>query len=99
MNPERWAIVHAVRPGITDPAAILYRDEEKILANVPDPARLYREEILPRKLDLYVEYVRTRTFWGDLNILGRTALAIVAGAPSDPDARGHRAADGPEYYY
>ena len=84
MNPERWAIVHAVRPGITDLAAILYRDEEKILANVPDPERLYREEILPRKLDLYEEYVRSRTFWGDVKILGRTAIALVAGTPADP---------------
>ena len=90
VNPERWAIVHAVRPGITDPAAILYRDEEKILGNVPDPERLYREEILPRKLDLYEEYVRTRTFWGDLKILGQTAIAIIAGAPADPHASGRR---------
>ena len=86
MNPERWAIVHAVRPGITDPAAILYRDEEKILANVPDPERLYREEILPRKLDLYEEYVRSRTFWGDVKILGRTAIALVAGTRPTPAA-------------
>ena len=90
VNPERWAIVHAVRPGITDPAAILYRDEEKILASVPDPERLYREQILPRKLDLYEEYVRTRTFWGDLKILGQTAIAIIAGAPADPHASGRR---------
>ena len=90
VNPDRWAIVHAIRPGITDPAAILYRDEEKILANVPDPERLYREEILPRKLDLYVEYVRTRTFWADLKILGQTAIAIIAGAPADPHASGRR---------
>ncbi len=90
VNPDRWAIVHAVRPGITDPAAILYRNEEKILANVPDPERLYREEILPRKLDLYVEYVRTRTFWADLKILGQTAIAIIAGAPADPHASARR---------
>ncbi len=90
VNPERWAIVHAIRPGITDPAAILYRDEEKILAGVADPERLYREQILPRKLDLYEEYVRTRTFWGDLKILGQTAIAIIAGAPADPHASGRR---------
>lgn len=90
VNPERWAIVHSVRPGITDLAAILYRNEEKVLANVPDPGRLYREQILPRKLDLYEKYVRTRTFWGDLKILGQTAIAIIAGAPADPHASGRR---------
>ncbi len=87
---ERWVLVHAIRPGITDPAAILYRDEEKILAGAADPERLYREQILPRKLDLYEEYVRTRTFWGDLKILGQTAIAIIAGAPAGPHANDRR---------
>jgi len=77
VSPERWAIAHTVRPGITDPAAILYRDEERVLAGIADPERFYREQILPRKLDLYEEYVRTRTFWGDVKILGRTAIALV----------------------
>ena len=90
MNPERWAIAHTVRPGITDPAAILYRDEERVLAGIADPERFYREQILPRKLDLYVEYVRTRTFWADLKILGQTAIAVIAGAPADSHASGQR---------
>jgi len=88
VSPERWAIAHTVRPGITDPAAIFYRDEERVLAGVADPERFYREQILPRKLDLYEEYVRTRTFWADLKILGQTAIAIIAGAPADPHASG-----------
>ena len=90
VNPDRWAIVHAVRPGITDPSTILYRDEEMVLAGLSDPERFYREQILPRKLGLYVEYVSTRTFWGDLKILGQTAIAIIAGAPADPHASGRR---------
>ena len=79
--PERWAVVHAMRPGITDLASIAYRDEEQLLAAAADPETLYREVILPRKLDLYERYVRTRSFPGDLKILWRTAWAIVAGAP------------------
>ncbi len=90
VDPERWAMVHSVRPGITDPATILYRDEEVVLAALSDPERFYREQILPRKLNIYVEYVRTRTFWGDLKILGQTAIAIIAGAPADPHASGRR---------
>lgn len=76
--PERWAFVHTVRPGITDPASIAYRNEEETLAASPDPERCYREEILPRKLDLYEEYVRTRTFWGDLGIILKTLWVVVA---------------------
>lgn len=76
VDPDRWASVHSVKPGITDPAAILYRDEERTLAAAHDPEAEYRERILPRKLALYDEYVRTRTFWGDLKILWRTAVAL-----------------------
>lgn len=75
--PERWARVLAVRPGITDPASIVYRNEEEILAKSPDPEKTYRAEILPRKLDLYEEYVRTRTFWGDVGILAKTLWVVV----------------------
>lgn len=83
--PERWAFVHQVRPGITDPASIAYRNEEEILAASSDPERMYREVILPRKLDLYEEYVRTRSFWGDVGILWRTALAVGGRQTADCD--------------
>lgn len=84
-NPERWAVVHEVRPGITDPASIVYRDEEKILASDPDPEGCYRGVILPHKLDLYEEYVRRRTFVGDLGILLKTVLVLVKGPSRPPD--------------
>ena len=74
--PERWRYVHTVRPGITDPASIVYRNEEAILANAADPEGSYRNEILPHKLSLYEEYVRSRTLRGDLRILMRTASAL-----------------------
>lgn len=76
--PERWAKVLTVRPGITDPASIEFRNEEEILAQSPDPERTYREEILPRKLDLYERYVATRSFWRDAGILLKTVWAVVA---------------------
>jgi lipopolysaccharide/colanic/teichoic acid biosynthesis glycosyltransferase len=82
--PERWARVHAVRPGITDPAAIVYRHEEQILAAAPDPEGAYRDQVLPHKLDLYEEYVRTRSFPGDLKILAQTLAAV---ARRDPAGR------------
>jgi lipopolysaccharide/colanic/teichoic acid biosynthesis glycosyltransferase len=76
--PERWAFIHQVRPGITDPASIEFRNEEKLLAQSDDPERMYREVILPRKLGLYEEYVRSRTFWGDIVIILKTLRAVVA---------------------
>ena len=75
--PERWARVLAVRPGITDWAAILYRDEERLLADAADPEALYRDQILPRKLDRYEEYVRSWSLAGDCAILLKTVGAVV----------------------
>ncbi len=75
--PERWEIVLSVRPGITDPASIVFRDEEEILAAAPDPDECYRSEILPRKLDLATEYAIRRTLLGDLKIVMRTVLAVL----------------------
>ncbi|MET0858809.1 MAG: sugar transferase [Telluria sp.] len=75
--PEARAIVLSVAPGITDWAAILYRDESAILGRAADPERAYRETILPAKIDYYVRYVRERNFWTDLRIIFRTLAAIV----------------------
>ncbi len=77
--PERWGRVLTVRPGITDPASIEFRNEEEILAKADDPEQMYREIILPRKLDLYENYVANRSFAGDLMILLRTVWEVFSG--------------------
>lgn len=74
--PECWTGVLAVRPGITDPASIAFRDEEMRLAAEQDPVRFYCDEILPRKLSLYNDYVSNRSFTKDLSIIGATAMAL-----------------------
>jgi lipopolysaccharide/colanic/teichoic acid biosynthesis glycosyltransferase len=74
--PERWAQVHTIRPGITDPASIVYRNEEELLAAAEDPEAFYRDEILPRKLALYEAYVRGRSFWSDIGILLKTVRVV-----------------------
>jgi lipopolysaccharide/colanic/teichoic acid biosynthesis glycosyltransferase len=75
--PEVRRTVLSVAPGITDWAAILYKDENDILARAEDPERAYLETILPAKLCWYQRYVRERSFWVDLRILGRTLAALV----------------------
>ena len=74
--PERWAVVHRVRPGITDPACILYRHEEELLRACGNPEDRYRSEILPHKLHLYETYVRTSSFWGDVRIIFQSLWTI-----------------------
>ncbi|MBK7721445.1 MAG: sugar transferase [Austwickia sp.] len=73
---RRREIILSVRPGITDPASIEFRDEGALLAAQPDPERYYREVLLPRKTQLYAEYVASATTRGDLAIIGRTLAAL-----------------------
>lgn len=64
-----WRAVLQARPGITDLASLLYRDEERILAASGDPQVLYRERVLPAKLRLNLAYLRARSFWQDLRLI------------------------------
>lgn len=82
--PEEWAFVLRARPGITDPAALTYRNEEEILSSAPDPETAYREEILPHKLALYREYIESRTTWHDIKILVQTVLPFLHYEPRTP---------------
>ena len=70
-------IVFSVRPGITDRASIEYKDENDILAKSSDPLQAYIAEVLPIKIQYYVDYVRTRSFWGDVRIIIDTVFAII----------------------
>src|SRR5262249_43180358 len=60
--------VLAVRPGITDPASIAYRDEEELLARFADPERAYVELVLPKKLELARAYLREQSLGRDLSL-------------------------------
>ena len=75
--PERWNKVLTVRPGITDPASIRFRNEEELLAQASDPETEYRAVILPQKLALYEEYVTSSSFFGDLVLIFKTILAVI----------------------
>lgn len=75
--PAARSAVLSVSPGVTDLAAILYKEESEILGKAPDPERAYVETILPVKLAYYQRYVRERSFMGDLRIILLTLAAIV----------------------
>ena len=76
---ERYRTVLTVRPGITDLASIHFRNEEEVLSKSAEPLREYTERVLPAKLDLAEEYIKTHTILGDISILFRTAASIVRG--------------------
>ena len=68
-----WDEVLSVRPGITDLATLLYRNEEQLLASSAQPELDYRRTILPAKLALNIEYMRSRSLWRDVRLLLLTA--------------------------
>jgi lipopolysaccharide/colanic/teichoic acid biosynthesis glycosyltransferase len=70
------AVLLAVRPGITSPASVLFRDEENMLqaGNVVDD---YLRAILPSKLRLDLLYVHHRSFLTDLDVIFWTLLALL----------------------
>ena len=75
-RPEERAVLR-VRPGITDPASIAYRDEETILARSPDPQRHYEEVVMRDKLAINLEYLERATVLSDLAVVARTLVAVV----------------------
>ena len=65
-------IILTLKPGITGPATLKYRNEEELLAAQPDPQRYNDEVIYPDKVRINVEYAKTRSFAGDLKIIMQT---------------------------
>jgi lipopolysaccharide/colanic/teichoic acid biosynthesis glycosyltransferase len=80
-----WQAVLQVRPGITDLASLLYRNEEELLAAAGDPNALYRESVLPAKLLLNLRYLRCRSFWLDLKLILLTIRYSLLPHRFDPD--------------
>ncbi len=66
-----------IRPGITDYAAIEFRDEEAVLRGFPSPEEGYVKEVLPRKIALYKKYIREMSFFTDLKLIFLTFWRII----------------------
>jgi len=63
-----------VRPGLTSPASIKYAREEELLSLVPDPQKHFDEVIWPDKTRMNLEYIKRRTFIGDIVLILRTVF-------------------------
>src|ERR1700730_719477 len=55
-TPEQRAIILSLRPGMTDHASIVLRDESSLYDGQGDPAEIYRREIMPIKFAYYDRY-------------------------------------------
>lgn len=75
-TPEQMHVLD-VRPGITDPASIKFRNENELMEKAEDPEKYYIEVIMQEKIKLYLEYVEKHNFWYDLGLVFKTFWVIV----------------------
>lgn len=76
-TPEQMHVLD-VRPGITDMASILYRNENELLARAEDPDKFYVEVVMQDKLRINLEYVARHSFGYDLRLIFRTLWEVVS---------------------
>lgn len=75
-TPEQLRILE-IRPGITDPASIKFRNENELLGSVANSEEYYIKVIMQEKLNMYQEYMNNCGFWTDLSIIFNTFYAII----------------------
>lgn len=75
-TPEQMHVLD-VRPGITDPASIKFRNENELMEKAEDPEKYYIEVIMQEKIKLYLEYVEKQSFLYDLGLIFKTFWVIV----------------------
>jgi len=89
--------LNMIRPGLTGIGSIIFRDEERYLADRDEPMEFYREHIIPYKSDLELWFVENNTLWLYIKIIFVTAWVVVFpsstivnkafdGIPSLPDS-------------
>lgn len=67
-------LILSIRPGITGPATLKYRNEESLLMNVDDPERYNRDVIFPDKVQINLRYIQTYSFWKDFKYILTTVF-------------------------
>ena len=64
--------IFSLQPGVTDYAAIQFRNENELLESSVNPEKTYIETILPDKINLYLQYCDNRSLLIDFFLILRT---------------------------
>lgn len=67
-------VVLSIRPGITGPASLAFRDEEALLAAQDDPEAYNRDVVWPEKVRINRRYIEDYSVLGDVRYILQTAL-------------------------
>jgi lipopolysaccharide/colanic/teichoic acid biosynthesis glycosyltransferase len=77
MFRQDYEEILCIRPGITDLASLKYRHEAELLGQSANPEEQYLTQILPDKIRLAKEYLRTSSFSVDMRVITKTILKMV----------------------
>ena len=72
---EQQRMIFNVKPGITSPASLFFREEASLLVE-SEWEEMYIKEIIPKKLAIDIDYFEKNTFWSNCVIIFRTIMAI-----------------------
>lgn len=84
-------VILSVRPGLTGPATLRFRDEAALLGSVSDPESFNRDVVFPEKVRLNREYIQRQSLAYDLQMIFRTLI----GSRSPSSSAKMRRHDGP----
>lgn len=76
-TPEQMHVLD-VRPGITDPASIKFRNENELMGRAENPEEYYIHVIMQEKIKFYLEYVENASFLYDLKLIFKTFKVIIS---------------------
>ncbi len=66
-----------VRPGLTDPATLLYANEVEILSKVEQPMHYFRTVLTPHKLKLSEDYLQKANLGSDFLLIAKTVKSLI----------------------
>lgn len=76
-TPEQMKVLD-VRPGITDYASIQFINENELLAQAENPEEYYIQHILPKKLEMNLDYIKSNHSFKDVSLILKTVLKIIS---------------------
>lgn len=88
-TPEMWATL-LLPAGITSEASILYKDEDRLLAQAGNVDDAYVNQVLPGKMRYNLYAVKHFSFWFEIRTMFRTVFAVMGKNYGDPLAENGR---------
>ena len=69
--------LNTVKPGLTGIGSIIFRDEERFLAELKEPMEFYKKNIIPYKSDLEIWFVENNSLWLYLKLIVATVWIVI----------------------